>query len=100
MVCIEPGLIKTSFGDAAVGSIAGDLDVEGPYAEFNQQVAAATAGAYESGLAKLGGGPDAVAKVIEKALRPQPPAALHGHGLGEARHDAARRSSATGCGTG
>ncbi len=73
VVCIEPGLIKTSFGDAAVGSIAGDLDVEGPYAEFNQQVAATTAGAYDSGLAKLGGGPDAVARAIEKALTARNP---------------------------
>jgi NAD(P)-dependent dehydrogenase (short-subunit alcohol dehydrogenase family) len=68
VVCIEPGLIKTKFGDAAVGSIAGDLDVDGPYAKFNQHVARATAGAYEGGLARLGAGPEAVAKVIEKAL--------------------------------
>ena len=68
VVCVEPGLIKTEFGNAAVGSIAGDLDVEGPYAEFNQTVARTTAGAYEGGLARLGGGPDAVAKVIERAL--------------------------------
>jgi NAD(P)-dependent dehydrogenase (short-subunit alcohol dehydrogenase family) len=68
VVCVEPGLIKTKFGDAAVGSIAGDLDVDGPYAEFNQHVARATAGAYEGGLARLGAGPEAVAKVIEKAL--------------------------------
>ena len=76
VVCIEPGLIKTKFGDAAVGSIAGDLDVEGPYAKFNQHVARTTAGAYEEGpLAKLGAGPDAVAKAIERALtakRPRP----------------------------
>ena len=34
-----------------------------------------TAGAYEGPLAKLGGGPDAVAKVIDKAIsssRPRP----------------------------
>jgi hypothetical protein len=74
VVCVEPGLIRTRFGDAAVGSIAGDLDVEGPYAGFNQQVAATTAGAYEGGpLAKLGGGPDAVARVIERALTARSP---------------------------
>ncbi len=75
VICIEPGLIKTGFGDAAVGSIAGDLDEEGPYAEFNRHVAKATAGAYEGGLARLGAGPDAVAKAIERALsarRPRP----------------------------
>ncbi|MGI8460390.1 MAG: SDR family NAD(P)-dependent oxidoreductase [Solirubrobacterales bacterium] len=73
VVCVEPGLIKTGFGDTAVGSIAGDLDVEGPYAKFNQQVARITAGAYEGGLSKLGGGPDSVAKVIEKALSARSP---------------------------
>ena len=73
VVCVEPGLIKTGFGDAAVGSIAGELDTEGPYAEFNQHVAAATAGVYEGGLARLGGGPDAVAKVIEKAITARNP---------------------------
>jgi NADP-dependent 3-hydroxy acid dehydrogenase YdfG len=73
VVCIEPGLITTEFGNAAVGSIAGDLDVDGPYAEFNRQVAATTAGAYDGGLARLGGGPDAVAKVIEKALTARNP---------------------------
>ena len=69
VVCIEPGLIKTEFGNAAVGSIAEGTGSTGPYAEFNAHVAEATAGAYEDGaLAKLGGGPEAVAEKIEKAL--------------------------------
>jgi NADP-dependent 3-hydroxy acid dehydrogenase YdfG len=76
VVCIEPGLIKTKFGEAAHGSIAGDLDVEGPYARFNDKVAKTTAAAYEDGpMAKLAAGPDAVAKTIERALtakRPRP----------------------------
>ena len=66
VVVIEPGLIKTGFADAAVGSMAENDD--GPYAEFNNAVSKATAGAYEGGLAKLGGGPDAVARKIEKAI--------------------------------
>ncbi len=66
VVVIEPGLIKTGFADAAVGSMAENED--GPYAEFNAAVSKATAGAYEGGLAKLGGGPDAVARKIEKAI--------------------------------
>ena len=72
VVVIEPGLIKTEFGTAAVGSLADSAD--GPYAEFNNAVGAATAGVYESGpLAKLGGGPEAVAKKIERAIRkPRP----------------------------
>jgi NAD(P)-dependent dehydrogenase (short-subunit alcohol dehydrogenase family) len=74
VVTIEPGLIRTRFGEAAVASIeegAGD----GPYAEFNDAVARKTAGAYEGGMARLGAGPEAVARKIEKAItarRPKP----------------------------
>jgi hypothetical protein len=67
VVIIEPGLIKTEFATAAVGSMS-DFEQDGPYAKFNQMVAAETAGVYEGPLAKLGGGPEAVAKVIEKAI--------------------------------
>ena len=71
VVVIEPGLIRTGFADAAVGSIA--VDPDDPYARFNQAVGAATAGAYD-GLARvLGGGPDTVAKTIERALAARRP---------------------------
>jgi NAD(P)-dependent dehydrogenase (short-subunit alcohol dehydrogenase family) len=74
VVIIEPGLIKTGFADAAVGSIAGELPAEGPYAEFNAHVGRATAGAYEEGgLARLGGGPETVARKIEKAITARHP---------------------------
>lgn len=73
VVCVEPGLIKTSFGEAAVGSLSDGVAGDGPYAEFNAAVARMTAGAYEGGLARLGGGPDAVAKVVERALRARRP---------------------------
>jgi short-subunit dehydrogenase len=67
---IEPGLIKTDFGKTAVGSVPhGD----GPYAEFNTAVANATAGAYDGPMAKLGAGPEAVAKAIEKAITARRP---------------------------
>lgn len=72
VVLVEPGLITTNF-DAAVaaGMPAGD----GPYAAFNADVAEATTAAYDGPLARFGGPPEAVAKVIEKALtakRPKP----------------------------
>jgi NAD(P)-dependent dehydrogenase (short-subunit alcohol dehydrogenase family) len=67
---IEPGLIKTQFAEAAVGSIAHE---EGPYAKFNNAVAASTAGAYDGPLGKLGGCPDAVAKAIERAISARRP---------------------------
>jgi NAD(P)-dependent dehydrogenase (short-subunit alcohol dehydrogenase family) len=83
VVLIEPGLIHTRFGEAAVGALeqagadAGDHAGNGaPYAEFNAAVAQATKKVYESGpLSKLGAGPEAVAKAIEKAItvrRPRP----------------------------
>jgi NAD(P)-dependent dehydrogenase (short-subunit alcohol dehydrogenase family) len=68
VIVIEPGLIKTRFGEAAVGSIDSELPKEGPYAEFNAAVAKATAGVYEGPLARLGAGPEAVARVIERAI--------------------------------
>jgi NAD(P)-dependent dehydrogenase (short-subunit alcohol dehydrogenase family) len=75
VVVIEPGLILTNFGDTAahgVGEATGGDD--GAYAEFNAAVAKSTAGAYEDGpMAKLGGGPETVAKAIEKAITARRP---------------------------
>jgi NAD(P)-dependent dehydrogenase (short-subunit alcohol dehydrogenase family) len=72
VVLIEPGLIKTQFGAAAVGSLGPAAD--GAYEHFNNAVGATVGGAYEGGgLARFGAGPDAVAKAIEKAIRkPRP----------------------------
>jgi NAD(P)-dependent dehydrogenase (short-subunit alcohol dehydrogenase family) len=67
VVVVEPGLIRTQFGEAAVGSMSG-IDSDGPYAKFNAAVAATTAGAYSGPMARLGAGPGAVARTIEKAL--------------------------------
>jgi NAD(P)-dependent dehydrogenase (short-subunit alcohol dehydrogenase family) len=66
VVVIEPGLIRTNFAETSVGSVPREED--GPYTEFNTAVAAATAGAYDGPLGRLGGGPEAVAKTIERAL--------------------------------
>jgi NADP-dependent 3-hydroxy acid dehydrogenase YdfG len=68
VVVIEPGLIKTEFAQAAVGSMEEVEGDGGPYSEFNAAVAAETAGAYEGPLARLGAGPEAVARVIDKAI--------------------------------
>jgi NADP-dependent 3-hydroxy acid dehydrogenase YdfG len=76
VVIIEPGLITTRFGETAAGSLAGaaapaepgaqpDAD---PYAAFNAAVGSATVGVYEGPMARLGGGPDSVARVIERAI--------------------------------
>src|SRR2546421_10276154 len=75
VVIIEPGLIKTEFGNVAAGSVDA-APAEGPYGDFTAAVAKATKEAYEGGLpAKLGGGPETVARKIEKAItkrRPKP----------------------------
>jgi NAD(P)-dependent dehydrogenase (short-subunit alcohol dehydrogenase family) len=75
VVIIEPGLIKTEFGNVAADSVDA-APAEGPYGDFTAAVAKATKGAYEGGLpSRLGGGPETVARKIEKAIskrRPRP----------------------------
>lgn len=71
VVIVEPGLITTNFENAAVASMDGNDD--GPYAEFNAEVAKATKEVYSGPMRRLGGGPDAVAKVIEKSLTARRP---------------------------
>ena len=71
VVIIEPGLITTNFDQTAVGSM--DLEAGGPYAEFNRTVASATEDVYKGPMRRLGGPPEAVAKVIEKALTARRP---------------------------
>jgi NAD(P)-dependent dehydrogenase (short-subunit alcohol dehydrogenase family) len=68
VIVIEPGLIRTQFADAAVSKIETGTTSNGPYAEFNAAVAEATAGAYQGPIGKLGGGPESVARKIEKAI--------------------------------
>jgi NAD(P)-dependent dehydrogenase (short-subunit alcohol dehydrogenase family) len=77
VVLVEPGLIRTEFGTTAAGGVS---EVgEGDYAHFNAHVASATQEIYESGgpIARLGGPPGAVAKVIEKALTTKRPRARY-----------------------
>ena len=79
VVVIEPGLIRTSFGDTAASSIDETAaDGGDPYARFNAEVANVTTNAYEGRLGKLiGAGPDAVARKIETALRCERPRARY-----------------------
>ena len=70
VVLIEPGLIVTEFAATAVAKAgeAGEAATDGPYAEFDAKVSALTTGVYEGPMRHLGGGPDVVAKAIEKAI--------------------------------
>src|SRR3954463_6345544 len=74
VVIVQPGIIRTRFADAATDAIHAATPAEGPYATFNAAVAGATQGAYESGpLARLGGGPETVARTIERAISTRSP---------------------------
>jgi NAD(P)-dependent dehydrogenase (short-subunit alcohol dehydrogenase family) len=75
VVIVQPGMIRTEFGRTASEAVPRD---NGPYARFNAEVARATSEAYERGpLARLGGEPDDVAKVIAKAIRVTRPRARY-----------------------
>ena len=74
VILIEPGLIKTEFGETAAHSVNDATPSDGPYAEFNQTVAATTAGAYKG---RGPTGPEAVAKTIERAISRRRPGARY-----------------------
>jgi NAD(P)-dependent dehydrogenase (short-subunit alcohol dehydrogenase family) len=72
VIIIEPGLIVTSFGEAAAGSVDDEV-AEGDYAEFNAAVAKGTSDVYKGPMKRLGGGPEVVAAAIEKAITAKRP---------------------------
>jgi NAD(P)-dependent dehydrogenase (short-subunit alcohol dehydrogenase family) len=72
VVIVEPGLITTEFGNVAAGSLAA-AEGDDAYGRFNATVGAATKGAYEGPMRRLGGGPETVARAIERALRSRRP---------------------------
>lgn len=77
VILVEPGIIRTGYAEASVGSM-GEPETDGPYAAFDAAVARATRETYEHGpLARLGGGPDTVARVIERAISAKRPRARY-----------------------
>jgi len=78
VIVIEPGLITSGFGDAAVRGLGAASAPDGPYEEFNRAVGEASRDVYEKGLlSKLGGPPEAVAERIEDALNAKRPRARY-----------------------
>ena len=74
VVVIEPGLIRSGFGDVAAASIESRPEVGSEYEAFNAAVAKATRESYEQGpMARLAGSPDDVARTIGKALSARHP---------------------------
>jgi NAD(P)-dependent dehydrogenase (short-subunit alcohol dehydrogenase family) len=77
VVLVEPGLIRSGFSEAAVGSMERSEDVA-VYDTFHEAVAKATKESYEKGpLARLAGTPDDVAAVIERAITSSSPRARY-----------------------
>jgi NAD(P)-dependent dehydrogenase (short-subunit alcohol dehydrogenase family) len=73
VIVIEPGPIKTRFGDTAIGSLGGLRDGDSAYKAFNAILASKIREAYEGPMGRLAAEPDAVARVIEKAISAQRP---------------------------
>ena len=70
VVVIEPGLIKTGFGTSAVETVDAADEV---YGAFNAGVMRKIDSAYGGTMSKVAAAPDAVARVISKALTARRP---------------------------
>jgi len=73
VVLVEPGLIHTGFDDAALTAMSGSSAPAGPYAPLDAAVEHQIHAAYSGAMGRLGGGPEKVAKVVDRALRARRP---------------------------
>ena len=69
VVLVEPGLIRTRFGDTATATIAEEAEAAGPYAAFDTALARRVTETYERPSRLTSVGPEAVTRVIERAIR-------------------------------
>jgi NAD(P)-dependent dehydrogenase (short-subunit alcohol dehydrogenase family) len=75
VVLIEPGLIKSGFGEAMASAHSGDGEA---YRTFHEAVGRASRDLYEKGmLSRLTGAPEDVARTIERALTVKRPRARY-----------------------
>lgn len=72
VVVIEPGAIKTEFGNTAIARVDA-LGGSSDYAAFREVLKQNIRNAYEGPMAAFAVGPEAVAKVIEKAITARRP---------------------------
>jgi len=73
VVVVEPGAIKTEFGNTAIDKIEASSAADSPYAKFRETLKQQIRGAYEGPLGRFAGEPDDVAKVIQKAITAKRP---------------------------
>ncbi len=74
VIVVQPGPIRTRFGDTAIGSITGDAGGDPVYAAFNREIAVKIKDAYDGPMGRLAAGPEAVAHVIRRAIESPRPA--------------------------
>jgi NAD(P)-dependent dehydrogenase (short-subunit alcohol dehydrogenase family) len=72
VIVVEPGPIKTRFGDTAIDSVKSGTSTS-PYAEFNSVLVRRIREAYEGPMGRFAAGPEAVARVIETAITAERP---------------------------
>jgi NAD(P)-dependent dehydrogenase (short-subunit alcohol dehydrogenase family) len=68
VVVIEPGPIKTEFGNTAIANVARVTQDGSPYAAFNAAVAGKIHEAFDGWMSVAAGLPEDVAKAIERAI--------------------------------
>ena len=74
VVVIEPGPIKTAFGDTAIASVNGLGGASSPYASFNAALGKLIRDNYEGAMGRMfAAGPEAVALAIERAITAERP---------------------------
>lgn len=68
VILIEPGAIRTNFGETAIEKIDASEPPNSPYREFRERLKFNIRDAYEGRMAKLSAGPEAVSSVIVQAV--------------------------------
>jgi NAD(P)-dependent dehydrogenase (short-subunit alcohol dehydrogenase family) len=77
VVLIEPGIIKTEFATTAMNKLAAAGKPDSPYGAFNKKLAASLDDINTGKLNAIAAEPDAIAKVIEKAIKARKPKARY-----------------------
>jgi len=82
VIVVEPGIVRTGFSSAAVTALNANQEAnqdaesnqDDPYEDFNASVEETTLETYVRGpVARLGGGPETVARVVERAITARRP---------------------------
>lgn len=77
VILIEPGPIKSQFGDTAIASVRRHIRAGSAYEEFATDLVERIRGAYEGPMGRLAGTPEDVARVVEKAISARRPRARY-----------------------